>query len=465
MEKRIKALYIATIIAILAFLGMQVYWLYQRYEYALKNYEEETSVKVSKAMEEYLNIKKGKIGDDNRLQTHVSQYNIDWGEDSVGKTGYTARITSQKYFAHELLGIKEHRKLTPEEQTRAAKIVMEHEELADTRRDTFITTNAPSDGAIWTAFKHYDIEFLSPVTVAEWNSVVDSTGIAQSSKLIQTDTIVWKPFILKHGTVLNPEISIIVPYSEMEKKSIMVNCSFSFSEAMDRMAGSLLVAFLLSVFLIVCLILQIATVLKLSRLDKMRSSFITTMIHELKRPISTLKMCVSGIENDRMIADKETKEELVSATRGALDNLSAYFSKLRDMTFNDVEQIPLNLANVNLRHIVDMVFKGVVIPSDKDVSMLNEIGEDVEVPADYSHLFNILTNLVENAIKYSGEEVEITAAAQSMDNGVAIKISDNGFGITQGELKHIFQRFYRGSRHSGSLPGMGLGLAYVKLLV
>ncbi|MDE5807619.1 MAG: HAMP domain-containing histidine kinase, partial [Muribaculaceae bacterium] len=217
--------------------------------------------------------------------------------------------------------------------------------------------------------------------------------------------------------------------------------------------------------LIVCLILQVATVLKLSRLDKMRSSFITTMIHELKRPISTLKMCVSGIENDRMIADRETKEELVSETRGALDNLSAYFSKLRDMTFNNVEQIPLNLANVNLRHIVDMVFKGAVIPSDKDVSMLNEIGEDVEVPADFSHLFNILTNLVENAIKYSGDEVEIKAAAKMLEDGVAIKISDNGFGISQGESKHIFQRFYRGSKHSGSLPGMGLGLAYVKLLV
>lgn len=117
---------------------------------------------------------------------------------------------------------------------------------------------------------------------------------------------------------------------------------------------TLFVALSVSCLLVVCLVLQISTVLKLSRIDKLRNGFITTMIHELKRPISTLKMCVSGLDNERMIEDKAVKKELLTETRNALDNLAAYFSKLRDITFNNVEQIPLNIGIVNLRDLFEL---------------------------------------------------------------------------------------------------------------
>lgn len=106
------------------------------------------------------------------------------------------------------------------------------------------------------------------------------------------------------------------------------------------MGWTLALAVVLSLFLIHCLLWQIKTIVKLTRLDKMRNSFITTMIHELKRPISTLKMCVSGIDNDKLMEDNQLRHELTGEIRMALDNLSAYFSKLRDITFNNVEQIP-----------------------------------------------------------------------------------------------------------------------------
>ena len=72
---------------------------------------------------------------------------------------------------------------------------------------------------------------------------------------------------------------------------------------------------------------------------------------------------------------------------------------------------------------------------------------------------------MENAVKYSGDSVEIRASANADKEFVELRISDNGNGISSGDLKHIFQRFYRGKASSGEQPGMGLGLAYVKLLV
>ena len=187
----------------------------------------------------------------------------------------------------------------------------------------------------------------------------------------------------------------------------------------------------------------------------MRNSFITTMIHELKRPISTLKMCVSGLDNERMLDDKTVRKELLTESRKALDNLSAYFLKLRDITFNNVEQIPLNIQSVNLNNLFDTVAKATVQPSGKTVVIHNEIAPDMIISADRAHLYNTLNNLVENAVKYSGTEVEINASATESVGFVELVVSDNGNGIPSGDLKHIFQRFYRGKASAGEHPRHG----------
>lgn len=369
MEKRIKALYIITIIAILSFLGMQVYWLYGRYEFSLSEYEASAYKTIRQTVTELNQSRQEQPDSDGRTRTLQSKYSLNHSYDSVG----------------------------------------------------------------------------SQVTV--------------------TDSIVWEPTVLRHASVFDPTIKVSVPYSELERKSVVVTCHLPVARIFHEMLGSLIIVALLSMFLIVCLVLQFATILKFSRLDNMRNSFITTMIHELKRPISTLKMCVSGLDNERMMEDPSIKKEILSETRTSLDNLSAYFSKLRDITFNNVEQIPLNIQTINLHDLFRAVADATLLPPEKTVVIRNDIDMTIEVSADRSHLYNILNNLVENAVKYSGRSVEITATASGIDGYVEIAVSDNGSGISAGDIRHIFKRFYRGKASAGEQPGMGLGLAYVRLLV
>ena len=163
------------------------------------------------------------------------------------------------------------------------------------------------------------------------------------------------------------------------------------------------------------------------------------MIHELKRPIATLKMCVSGMGNESMMADAEVRDELLGSTRSALDNLSAYFSRLRDITFNDIEQILLNITTFDLAPLFDDAVASTAIPSGKSVGFHNNIEPGLKISADRTHLLNILTNLVENAVKYSG--------------------------IPRSDIDKIFTRFYRGKAAGGEQPGIGLGLTYVRMLV
>lgn len=466
MEKRIKVLYIFTIIAILAFLGMQVYWLYGRYEFSLNEYET-NSYKTIVQLMSTLNQNRPDLPDEKgRVSTRRSTYNFNKDVDSVGRAKKTATVISYKYYAHELLGIKDKRPLTEEEKERVAKMVLEDAARMETKRVSYDASNAPSDGAIWSAFKNVDAELESPLKAETVDSTLSEEGMDVNVSLIVTDSMVWEPSMMRHATAFDPSIVVSVPYSELEKKSVVIECHLPVAKIFNDMQGSLIVVALLSLFLIICLLLQFNTILKLSRLDKMRNSFTTTMIHELKRPISTLKMCVSGIENDKMMANPEVKAELVAETRNALDNLSSYFSKLRDITFNNVEQIPLNITQFSLYELVESVELNTSIPGGKEVVFDNEVDASVSISADRVHLANILGNLFENAVKYSGEKVGISVSSSydASDNLLQIKVSDNGNGIPATDLRHIFTRFYRGRASVSEVPGMGLGLTYVKLL-
>lgn len=466
MEKRIKTLYIVTIVAILAFLGMQAYWLYGRYEFSLGEYDGQAVQTIVDAVAD-LNRNRGAHAADGKggELTHSANYNISHSTDSLGHHRVTVTITTQKYFAHRLLGIDSARELSSEEKTRVALMVLNDESLATTSKHTYDASNAPTDADVWRAFDHSTSEFLLPLTVAMVDSVLALRGLEAEVELVVTDTMMWQPEALTLPTAFRHAATLTVPYSELERKSVVVSYHLPVAEIFGNMLGTLVVVALLSLFLIICLILQFATILKLSRLDTMRTGFVTTMIHELKRPISTLKMCVSGLGNERMASSAAVRKELLSETRTALDNLSAYFSKLRDITFNDVEQLPLNISSINLRNLFESVSASTVIPADKTVTVVNDIDPAIEVSADRTHLCNILTNLVENAVKYSGSAVEITAAATCLNGRVELRISDTGQGISPTHLRHIFKRFYRGDAAAGPQPGMGLGLAYVKMLV
>jgi len=464
MEKRIKTLYLLTIVAILAFLGMQVYWLYLRYEFSLRQYEDYVEAAVQDVLADYKDIRSHYNDSVYKSITARSSYNLDLNYDSSGKVKRQATVITQKYSAHKLLGINENRLLTKEEQERAAKLVIDSIAMIESIRKSYDASNAPSDAAVWGAMKNLDFEMMSPFTVCGIDSLLCKSDIEADVSIVVTDSMIWTPTVVKHTSLVSPRVRMSIPYSELERKSVIIDCKIPLANVMEDMGRTLIMAVALSLLLIMCLVWQFSTILKLSRLDRMRNMFVTTMIHELKRPISTLKMCVSGMENEKMIADRDVKAELMAETRTALDNLSAYFSKLRDITFNNVEQIPLNITRFNLSELVGDVMSSIVVPVSKKVKFENSVDGDLEVSADRSHIFNIINNLVENAVKYSGDSVDIKVESTIDDSVLSIVVSDTGSGITESDLKHIFTRFYRGRATATDIPGMGLGLAYVKLL-
>ncbi len=464
MEKKIKILYILSILSILAFLGMQGYWLYSRYEYSLWEYEDDAIASIEKAIDQYYKERVAAEGLFTNQTRFMSSYNMNHNVDSLGERRRTVTVTTKVFNSRHLLGIDEDRVLTEEEKERLAQIVNDSISAMEEKKATVDASSAPNDGIAWTGMQNFDLEIQSPFSAVGLDSLLKKDNINAEVSLAISDTILWKPITSRHSSILNPRLKYIKPYSELERKVAVIECHIPTAIVVKEMAWTLVLALIISVILIICLIWQIKTIRKLTRLDKMRNMFISTMIHELKRPLSTLKMCVSGIENEKMLADREIKAELMAGTRTALDNLSAYFSKLRDITFNNVEQIPLNITRFNVSKLVDDVISSQALSSFKTVRFENRVDEDMEISADRTHMFNIINNLIENAIKYSDDEVDIIVEASNDEYGMALTVTDTGYGIQESDFDKIFHRFYRGKASHTDIPGMGIGLAYVKLL-
>lgn len=168
-----------------------------------------------------------------------------------------------------------------------------------------------------------------------------------------------------------------------------------------------------------------------------------------------------------MRRDEQMMDEVVKDAMFELDNLSAYLVKVREMTRADNEQTPLSVRAFDLEETIEKLLRLTVIPADKHVRFETHTAPaHLLVTADPVHLTNSISNLIENAIKYSGNDVCIRIGVLLCDGKLVIKVEDNGFGISVQDQLHIFDKFYRSEQVVGRcLPGIGLGLSYVKLMV
>lgn len=468
MEKRIKTLYTITIAAIVAFAAMQFFWLDTRYEAALQDHEALLAARTRQAFDDYMEqrlAEAGKHRDRAAFNNYTTSLSLTVGDTVPARR--RATIRSWHFNAHDILGLPDSVKLSPEQMGQAAAVANDMFRCDSLSSDSVVydASGAPSENDTWVAARHVQVERDTPFKAAALDSFLVRRGVRARVALILADSMQWSAVTERIGTHFRPRAVFLYPYSELEGKSVRIECPIGLGEILPGMMALLVATLVLSALLVLCFIWQIATIKKLNRADRVRSDFVTTMIHELKRPLSTLKMCVSGLDNARMAAAAATRSELLAETRTALDNLSAYFSRLRDITFNSVEQIPLTIEPVNLRALFAAVASAAPVPSGKTVRFANDIAPDVTLPADRGHLTSILANLVENAVKYSGPEVRITASALVRAQTVELTIADTGLGMSPSDQRRIFRRFYRGRAASSGVPGMGLGLAYVRLLV
>lgn len=235
------------------------------------------------------------------------------------------------------------------------------------------------------------------------------------------------------------------------------------SRVLHEMAGILTASGLIVLLLGLAFYYLIKTILKQRTLDEMKTDFTNNITHELKTPIAVAYAANDALLNFGQQADEQKRRHYLTLCRQQLERLSGMVEQILSMSMERRRQFKLDIGSVNVAELLQPVIEQQQLKADKPVTITTRIEPDgLTLEADRAHLSNILNNLIDNAIKYSGDEaiIEINAIAGM------ISVSDHGMGIAADKLPHIYDKFYRvptGDVHD--IKGYGLGLFYVKTMV
>uniref|UniRef100_UPI002730A663 hypothetical protein n=1 Tax=uncultured Muribaculum sp. TaxID=1918613 RepID=UPI002730A663 len=226
MERRIKIIYIITIVSIIAFLSMQAYWLNSRYEYSITEYSTTVNEKITAAIKAYRNYQ----SENKNIPTGDYKYNtrcsLSFNQD-INKydspNSKIAHITTYVFDAHKLLSIPRNQQLTKEQEEEANNIALNKIKDLDYTDCTFKVDNAPKESDIWDAMRDFELEVYSPFTAEGLDSVLQREDITAHITVATLDTMLWQNKLEQQKSFTSPHIRITSPFSTLEKKVVIID--------------------------------------------------------------------------------------------------------------------------------------------------------------------------------------------------------------------------------------------------
>ena len=194
----------------------------------------------------------------------------------------------------------------------------------------------------------------------------------------------------------------------------------------------------------------------------MKDDFVSNMTHELKTPIAIAYSANDALLNYDTANDLQKKVTYLNIANKQLKRLGELVENILAMSMERRKTMKLKPEEIRLHSFVDEIAAAQRMRSEKDIAINVNVDEVVSIVADKAHLSNILNNLIDNAIKYSGNSVEITISGNEKE----ISVTDNGIGIPAKSMPYLFNKFYRvphGNRQD--VRGYGIGLYYVKSIL
>ena len=205
---------------------------------------------------------------------------------------------------------------------------------------------------------------------------------------------------------------------------------------------------------------------KIEALDITRSQFVSNASHELKTPLSTMKILIETLLYQDPVDPAMTKDFLGDVNK-EIDRLNRIVSDLLTLVNIDSGGMKLNLAEISLNALLDEQVKRLLpLARENGIEINLEAREEISIRGDALKLQQVVYNVIDNAIKYTPRGGEVETSLTRAGKKAIIRISDTGIGIPAEDLPHIFDRFYRVDKaRSRATGGTGLGLSIVKQIV
>lgn len=210
-------------------------------------------------------------------------------------------------------------------------------------------------------------------------------------------------------------------------------------------------------------------ILRQRRLSEIQKDFVNNMTHEFKTPISTINISAEVLKNPAIIKSPRRLLNYATIIHEESRRLQKQVDRVLETTTASNTNLQLNAEKLDLHEIITKC-KNMLGSNTEDADIKSNFQLDAKqtvITGDKLHLTNMFRNLLDNAIKYAGnEKPEITIVTKNQTNSIIVSIQDNGIGISNKNLKKVFDKFYRvstGNQHD--VKGFGLGLNYVTLVV
>ena len=246
---------------------------------------------------------------------------------------------------------------------------------------------------------------------------------------------------------------------------IITNPNKTFLERMGLMLAG---TFIIMLLVIVCISYQVRFISRFEKIFQIREDFSYAMIHDMKTPLTSIIMALKFLRSGKLDNRQEMKDKYFDIAENEADHLLTLTNKVLTISKLENHKLEMNRTEVELTPIIEKLTEKFKAKSQKTVNFITDIKAETAY-ADAEYLEEVLSNLIDNSIKYSDESVEIRISTAQDDRYTMLKIRDNGFGISEKDIHLIFQKFERASaikrsRKNGA-SGFGLGLSFVDQVV
>lgn len=264
------------------------------------------------------------------------------------------------------------------------------------------------------------------------------------------------------------QVPLFVGSNQQSNYSLYVN----FPEKTNYIFKGIIRNLILSVFFILVIIGVFATTLiqlkKQKQISEIKTDFINNMTHEFKTPIATINLALDAIKNPKVIGDQERIVNYVNMIRDENKRMHNQVENVLRISRLNRNQIEMEKDTLDFNQIIENAVSHVklLVENRQGKLVTDLVAQNTKIFGDYFHLTNVMVNILDNAIKYSPETLEISIKTLNNEKELHIFVTDKGMGMSKHTLKHVFDEFYReetGNIHN--VKGHGLGLSYVKKIV
>ena len=306
---------------------------------------------------------------------------------------------------------------------------------------------------------------ISLDTVAIYvDSLLNVADINRNVTILEVDS---NRNVLRRNNEYNSSWSLLTrPVSIRRDQSRAIQ--LALNNPYPELAQKLSPLFLLSAFILGFFAIIIVQLLKFiteqEQMAELRNDFSYAMVHDMKSPLSSIIMGAHFLHSGKVDDKPQIKEKYYTIIEDEAEHLLALVNKLLTISKLENRKLILNKWDIDIEPIITDLIDKTKAKADKPIEIVTDL-KIRNVLADEQYLTEAIANLLDNAIKFSKDEIKIKISTIDTDKNVLLKVRDNGIGITREEQQIIFDKFGRAAIHEknrkGGVSGFGLGLNYV----